>query len=108
MRTFCRIIGIIRRNITKFRHQKGGLHKNAYSTCETTLNEICEKGLPKSLTGPYVRGDYNTVKLHTNALQDFEPSIAMAYSSIALASLRIAKEQGSMSEAEYNLSLIHI
>ncbi|MBU88077.1 MAG: DUF2520 domain-containing protein [Dehalococcoidia bacterium] len=69
---------------------------------QTTLNEIFEKGLPKSLTGPYVRGDYNTVKLHTNALQNYDPTIAMGYSSIALASLRIAKEQGSMSEAEYN------
>ena len=69
---------------------------------QSTLNEICEKGLPKSLTGPYVRGDYNTVKLHTNALQNFDPEIAMAYSSIAMSSLRIAKEQGSVSEVEYN------
>ena len=75
---------------------------------QTTLNEIFEKGLPKSLTGPYVRGDYNTVKLHTNALQNYDPAIAMAYSSIALASLRIAKEQGSMSEAEYNEIFTHL
>ena len=75
---------------------------------QTTLNEICKKGLPKSLTGPYVRGNYNTVKLHTNALQNFDPAIAMAYSSIALASLRIAKEQGSMSDAEYNEIFTHL
>ena len=75
---------------------------------QTTLNEICEKGLPKSLTGPYVRGDYNTVKLHTNALQNFDPAIAMAYSSIALASLPISKEQGSMSDAEYNEIFTHL
>ena len=75
---------------------------------QSTLNEICEKGLPKSLTGPYVRGDYNTVKLHTNALQNFDPEIAMAYSSIAMSSLRIAKEQGSVSEVEYNEIFTHL
>ena len=65
---------------------------------KTTANSIHEKGLPKALTGPYVRGDLATVRAHVEARSAVSAEHGAAYAALALASLHIAKEQGTLTE----------
>lgn len=66
-----------------------------------TVDAIDEKGLPDAITGPFVRGDVETVAIHLAAAAEKSPETAGVYSTLALASLHIAKEQGGMSESEF-------
>jgi predicted short-subunit dehydrogenase-like oxidoreductase (DUF2520 family) len=66
-----------------------------------TVDAIDEKGLPDAITGPFVRGDVETVATHLAATSEKSSETANAYSALALASLHIAKEQGGMSESAF-------
>lgn len=63
---------------------------------KTTANWMHEKGLPESLTGPYVRGDLATVRAHIEASSAVSAEHGAAYAALALASLHLAKEQGTL------------
>ena len=51
---------------------------------DATLANIREKGPIEALTGPIVRGDYNTVRAHLKALDAQLPAEANLYKSMAL------------------------
>ncbi len=65
---------------------------------KTTANSVGVNGLPDALTGPYVRGDIDTVQAHLHANSEVSPKFGAAYSALALATLHIAKEQGGLTE----------
>ncbi len=63
---------------------------------KTTANFIQEKGLPEVLTGPYVRGDITTVQAHFDASSVVSAEHGAAYAALALATLHLAREQGTL------------
>jgi predicted short-subunit dehydrogenase-like oxidoreductase (DUF2520 family) len=56
------------------------------------------KGLPAAMTGPFVRGDVDTIRGHLAALAG-APDLRRAYAALALAALPLAAEQGGLSPA---------
>ncbi len=62
----------------------------------STANEIAQRGIPDALTGPYTRGDIDTVRRHLDATKSSSHTLSRAYASIALAQLHIAAEQGNI------------
>ncbi len=71
---------------------------------KTTANSVGENGLPNALTGPYVRGDVETVRAHLAASSAVSAELGAAYSALAVAALHIAREQGNLTpEAESSI-----
>lgn len=66
-----------------------------------TVDALEEKGLPSAITGPFVRGDVETVASHLAATSKNSPEIGRAYAALAQASLHIAREQGGLSDEAY-------
>ena len=66
-----------------------------------TVDALDEKGLPHALTGPFVRGDVETITRHLEATANKSIGIRNAYAALALASLHIAKEQGGLSDSGF-------
>ena len=64
---------------------------------ESTAQALRERGLPGALTGPYVRGDAQTIAKHLQAMAASSPDVVRAYAAVALAQLPIAAEQGGLS-----------
>lgn len=67
----------------------------------STVDSLDERGLPLAITGPFVRGDADTVESHLSATKNSSPETGRAYAALALASLHIAKEQGGMSDEDF-------
>ena len=66
-----------------------------------TVDALDEQGLPSAITGPFVRGDAETISSHLAATSAKSPETGKAYAALAEASLYIAKEQGGLSESAY-------
>lgn len=64
-----------------------------------TVDALDEKGLPSAITGPFVRGDVETIASHLSATTINSPETGNAYAALSLATLHIAKEQGGLSES---------
>ena len=67
----------------------------------STVDALDEKGLPSAITGPFVRGDVETIASHLSATTINSPETGNAYAALSLATLHIAKEQGGLSESAY-------
>lgn len=59
-----------------------------------TAGHLSELGIPRALTGPYVRGDVETVSKHLHAVSVRGQDMALAYAALALATIPLAIEQG--------------
>jgi predicted short-subunit dehydrogenase-like oxidoreductase (DUF2520 family) len=66
-----------------------------------TVDALDEKGLPDAVTGPFVRGDVETITSHLAATATNSPETGNAYAALARASLHIAKEQGGLSDSAF-------
>ena len=66
-----------------------------------TAEQIGDLGIPAAITGPYVRGDVETVRAHLDATGRRGGDLFRAYAALALAQLPIAREQGNISKEEY-------
>jgi len=66
---------------------------------ESTARSLREHGLPAAMTGPYVRGDVQTVAMHLEVMAAQSHDVAHAYAALALAQMHIAAEQGSLTES---------
>ena len=66
-----------------------------------TVDALDEKGLPHAITGPFVRGDVETITRHLEATANKSIATGNAYAALALASLHIAKEQGGLSDSGF-------
>ena len=62
---------------------------------QSTIDAIAEKGLPEAISGPYVRGDEETIRIHLDTTAKLAPEISRAYAALALAQLHIANEKGN-------------
>ena len=65
----------------------------------STVEGIGERGIPAAITGPYVRGDIDTVRMHIEATHRASPTTGRAYAALALAALPYAVEQGGLSDS---------
>ena len=68
----------------------------------STVDSLDQRGLPLAITGPFVRGDVETVKSHLAATNANSGETGRAYAALALASLHIAREQGGISDEDFN------
>ena len=62
----------------------------------STVDAIADDGLPDAISGPYVRGDLETIRKHLNITQEVNPDTSRAYAALALAQLHIADEKGNL------------
>ena len=74
----------------------------------STVEGIGERGIPAAITGPYVRGDVETVQMHIEATRHASTETGRAYAALALAALPYAVEQGGLGDSarsriEYSL-----
>ena len=58
-----------------------------------SCKNIVELGIPQSMAGPYVRGDYDTVKMHLDTLRKSYPDILPLYVELARISLKYGDEK---------------
>ena len=65
----------------------------------STVEGIGERGIPAALTGPYVRGDVETIRMHIEATHRASSATGGAYAALALAALPYAVEQGGLGES---------
>ena len=66
-----------------------------------TIDALDERGLPGAITGPFVRGDVDTIAAHHAAARSKSKETGNAYAALALASLHIAREQGGLSDSAF-------
>ena len=64
----------------------------------STAQAVVSRGVPASITGPYVRGDVETVATHIKATSSAGVDVARAYAAMALATINVAAEQGGLGE----------
>lgn len=64
----------------------------------STVDAIAEDGLPDAISGPYVRGDIETIRTHLEVTSEVNPDISRAYAALALAQLHIANEKGNLDQ----------
>ncbi len=64
----------------------------------STVDALDAQGLPSAITGPFVRGDVETIESHLDATSRTSTEMGRAYAALALASLHIAREQGGLSD----------
>jgi len=67
----------------------------------STVDSLEQQGLPSAITGPFVRGDVETVKSHLGATDANSGETGRAYAALALASLHIARQQGGITDEDY-------
>ncbi len=63
---------------------------------QSTVEAIAEDGLPGAISGPYVRGDLETIRKHLQTTAQLNPDTSRAYAALALAQLHIADEKGNL------------
>ena len=63
---------------------------------KSTIEAIAEDGLPNAISGPYVRGDIETIQKHLQVTSDLNPDTSRAYAALALAQLHIANQKGNL------------
>jgi predicted short-subunit dehydrogenase-like oxidoreductase (DUF2520 family) len=64
---------------------------------KSTADAIGEFGIPAALTGPYVRGDVETVARHVEVTTRQSNEVGLTYASLALSALHLMAEQGALS-----------
>jgi len=67
---------------------------------EGNLKNIKEIGLPRCLTGPISRGDIGTIRKHLECLENKTPQFSRLYAELALQTLPVAKDKGTLKEPE--------
>ncbi len=65
---------------------------------KSTIEAIADDGLPDAISGPYVRGDLETIRKHLEITSDVNPDTSRAYAALALAQLHIANEKGNLDD----------
>ena len=66
---------------------------------KSTIDAIADEGLPDAISGPYVRGDIETIRKHLKITSDVNPDTSRAYAALALAQLHIPNEKGNLDHA---------
>ena len=66
---------------------------------ESTARAISEMGMPDAMSGPFVRGDVETVRAHLGATRRVGEDVSRAYAALALAQLPLAQRKGGIDDA---------
>ena len=66
----------------------------------TTLDNIGNKGINDSLSGPIARGDSHTVDYHIQSLNEKSPSLTDSYINLGLHALDIAASKNELTEEQ--------
>ena len=65
----------------------------------TTADAIARDGIPEAISGPYIRGDVETIRRHLDITAQIDPEISRAYAAVAIAQLPIANEKAQLPPA---------
>ena len=65
---------------------------------KSTIEAIADDGLPDAISGPYVRGDLETIRKHLEITSHVNPDTSRAYAALALAQLHIVNEKGTFDD----------
>ena len=65
---------------------------------KSTVEAITQDGLPDAISGPYVRGDLETIRKHLQTTAQLNPDTSRAYAALALAQIDIANEKGDLDD----------
>ena len=65
---------------------------------QSTIDAITRDGLPDAISGPYVRGDLETIRKHLQTTAQLNPHTSRAYAALALAQIDIANEKGDLDD----------
>ena len=63
---------------------------------ESTVGSISQMGIPDALSGPFIRGDIDTVRAHLDATGRAGEDVGRAYAALALAQLPLAAAKGNL------------
>ena len=69
---------------------------------QSTVDAITRDGLPDAISGPYVRGDLETIRKHLQTTAQINPDTSRAYAALALAQIEIANEKGNLNTNTIN------
>jgi len=89
------IISKVSKNIFKYNKESIEIFKPIVMK---TLDNIFSKGIEKSLTGPFERGDINTINLHLKYFKENLPSQLYYYILLGLEAMNLSKEKKSITK----------
>lgn len=69
---------------------------------KSTIKAITDDGIPEAISGPFVRGDIQTIRTHLEITNSINPDISRAYAALALAQLPIANEKGNLDQSTFD------
>ena len=72
----------------------------------TTMENVIQSSAAASLTGPIVRGDFETIDLHLQTLAEYAPHFLPIYTIGGIEVARIAKEDGKITQENFNEIII--
>ena len=62
-----------------------------------TVEAVGREGLPEAITGPAVRGDVETIRMHLEAMKNLSPELGHAYSAIIYDAMSLFEERDGLS-----------
>ena len=62
-----------------------------------TVEAVGREGLPEAITGPAVRGDVETIRMHLEAMKNLSPELGHAYSAINYDAMSLFEERDGLS-----------
>lgn len=66
----------------------------------TTVSNVANKGMSGALTGPYSRGDIETIEKHLDAISDKRPEFLELYCLLGLAQVPLAINKGTIAKED--------
>lgn len=66
---------------------------------ESTVSAVSQMGIPAAMSGPFVRGDVDTIIAHLDATSRAGQDVGRAYAALALAQLPLAAAKGTLDVA---------
>ncbi|MFP6678748.1 MAG: DUF2520 domain-containing protein [Dehalococcoidia bacterium] len=62
-----------------------------------TVEAVGREGLPEAITGPAVRGDVETIRMHIDAMKNLPANLSHAYSSLNYDAMQLFEERDGLS-----------
>ena len=62
-----------------------------------TVEAVGREGLPEAITGPAVRGDVETIRMHLNAFESLSPELGHAYTALNYDAMSLFEERDGLS-----------
>lgn len=62
-----------------------------------TVEAVGREGLPEAITGPAVRGDVETIRMHLEAMKSLSPELGHAYTALNYDAMSLFEERDGLS-----------